>query len=127
MTKPRSKKATETRGSAAGRARRQKAGEPGRAVVPVPKAQRPRMVRPRIAAKESLETAFERMGGVAGLVQWGKKNPTEFYRIWARLLPKDVNLGATASLEDLLGRLASAGAEQAEPAEFHELTPEPAQ
>lgn len=68
----------------------------------------------RLEAKAALLQAFEDMGGVKALVKWGKKNPTEFYRIWARLLPKDVNAGVIAMpLEELLRQLedsAEAGA-----------------
>lgn len=39
------------------------------------------------AVKAALEEAFERMGGVAALVTWGKTNPAAFYPIWAKLLP----------------------------------------
>lgn len=59
-----------------------------------------------VAAKEALLGAFERMGGEAGLVRWGKKNPTEFYRIWARLLPREDNVNVTAvGVEELLRQL----------------------
>ena len=58
-------------------------------------------------AREQLTQAFEDMGGVPELVRWGKKNPTEFYRIWARLIPKDVPAPETAlPLETLLAKLA---------------------
>ena len=57
-------------------------------------------------AKANLEEAFTRLGDVAGLVTWGRKNRTEFYRIWARLIPKDVSIEAGAGLEDLLRQLA---------------------
>jgi len=58
-------------------------------------------------ARENLSSAFDLMGGVNGLVRWGRKNPTEFYRIWARLIPKDaVEDSARMPLEDLLGKLA---------------------
>lgn len=42
--------------------------------------------------KQALERAFERLGGVRSLVAWGRENPTEFYKLWAKLLPKDLNL-----------------------------------
>lgn len=62
------------------------------------------------AVKETraqLLQAFEDMGGVSGLVRWGKKNSTEFYRIWARLLPKDAPAPAdNLPLETLLAKLA---------------------
>lgn len=57
-------------------------------------------------AKANLEEAFTKLGDVAGLVRWGRKNRTEFYRIWARLIPKDVSIEAGAGLEDLLHQLA---------------------
>lgn len=68
-----------------------------------------------VAAKESLLSAFEKMGGVAGLVKWGKKNPTEFYRIWARLLPKDeAESVRVIGVEDLLRQLDAGDAERDE-------------
>jgi hypothetical protein len=60
------------------------------------------------AARENLTRAFDLMGGVPALVVWGRKNPTEFYRLWARLIPKEsVEVSATLPLEALLSRLAS--------------------
>lgn len=41
-------------------------------------------------ARANLYAAFEDMGGVEELVRWGRGNPTEFYRIWARLIPVEV-------------------------------------
>jgi hypothetical protein len=67
-------------------------------------AQSPKTVR---LAREHLPEAFDFMGGVAGLVAWGKQNPTEFYRIWARLVPKEAAPEAeTMPLETLLAKLA---------------------
>jgi hypothetical protein len=34
--------------------------------------------------------AFEGTGGTGALVRWAKKNPTEFYKICARLIPHEV-------------------------------------
>lgn len=60
------------------------------------------------AARENLTLAFDLMGGVPALVVWGRKNPTEFYRLWARLIPKEsVELSAQIPLEALLAKLAS--------------------
>lgn len=59
-------------------------------------------------ARENLSQAFDDMGGVPALVKWGKANPTEFYRIWARLIPKEaVEETSRLPLEDLLARLAA--------------------
>ena len=44
--------------------------------------------------------AFDKMGGVEGLVNWAKekRNTTDFYRILAHLLPKDIDLGVQDDL-----------------------------
>ena len=44
--------------------------------------------------KECLELAFAGAGGVAALTAWAKKNPDGFYPVWAKLLPKNVNMDA---------------------------------
>ena len=43
-----------------------------------------------VAVKEALDIAFKDMGGVTSLVEWGRENQTDFYKIWARLLPKEI-------------------------------------
>lgn len=105
----------ETSKVAAGRTKRLRNGVPSRANVP-PAAGKGRapgtLNRFTVKAKESLEDAFALMGGTAGLVEWGEKNPTEFYRLWARLIPKDVSVSASSSLEELLERLGNGAAEQ---------------
>lgn len=87
------------------RSRRAQRGE----VAPPPRLRTGPGKRPErtgVAAKEKLSEAFERMGGVAGLVRWAKKNPTEFYRLWARLIPKEENIAVTQfGVEDLLAQL----------------------
>lgn len=61
-----------------------------------------------ISARDNLAQAFDLMGGVPALVVWGRENPTDFYRIWARLIPKEaVETTTTLPLEDLLSKLAS--------------------
>lgn len=68
-------------------------------------AQTPKTIR---LAREHLTDAFDFMGGVAGLVAWGRQNPTEFYRIWARLIPKEAAPESeNMPLEQLLAKLAS--------------------
>lgn len=41
--------------------------------------------------KAALEQAFEKMGGVDNLVEWAKSEPTEFYKLYSKLLPLQVN------------------------------------
>lgn len=44
-----------------------------------------------LKAKEAFNLAFNKLGGVDELVTWAKKNPTDFYKIYGRLIPTDVN------------------------------------
>ena len=62
-----------------------------------------------VNAKAQLTEAFTKLGGVAGLVKWGKDNKTEFYKLWARLIPKEDNVNVTTlTIEDILAGLDSA-------------------
>lgn len=38
-------------------------------------------------AREAFQLAFEGMGGYAALEKWGKANRTEFFKLYARLIP----------------------------------------
>jgi len=38
------------------------------------------------AVKAALWKAFQGLGGVPALEQWGREHPTEFYNLWAQLL-----------------------------------------
>ncbi|MDA1082119.1 MAG: hypothetical protein O2973_10660 [Gemmatimonadetes bacterium] len=44
--------------------------------------------------KSALTEAFDGLGGVPALVEWGKGNPTAFYSCWSRLAPKDASEGS---------------------------------
>ena len=37
-----------------------------------------------------LTEAYRQLGGVTGLVKWGKRNPTEFYQLLGRLIPAEI-------------------------------------
>ena len=65
-------------------------------------------------ARENLSIAFDQLGGIPMLVAWGTKNLTEFYRIWARLIPKEESTNAARNmpLEDLLDKLAARADQQ---------------
>lgn len=43
-------------------------------------------------AKEAFEFAFDEIGGPEKLAEWAENNRRDFYRIYARLLPRDVTL-----------------------------------
>lgn len=42
------------------------------------------------SAKEAFQAAFEQIGGMHGLAVWAARNPTEFYKLYARLIPVDL-------------------------------------
>lgn len=42
--------------------------------------------------KAALEEAFDRLGGVDSLVTWAEAEPTEFYKLYAKLLPAELNV-----------------------------------
>lgn len=59
-------------------------------------------------ARQDLADAFDLMGGVPALVLWGKQHPTDFYRLWAKLIPATAQKESDAlPLEQLLSELAS--------------------
>jgi hypothetical protein len=45
-----------------------------------------------IEVKAALEEAFEKRGGVPALMAWADGSPDEFYKLWAKLLPKDIQV-----------------------------------
>lgn len=44
-------------------------------------------------AKENIACVFTRLGGIQAMVAWAEKNPTQFYGIYAKLLPIDLEVG----------------------------------
>lgn len=42
--------------------------------------------------KENVLHVFDQMGGVRKMTEWAAANPTEFYRLYARLLPTEATL-----------------------------------
>ena len=40
-------------------------------------------------ANEAMDLAFHGVGGVKKLIAWGKKNLTEFYRLWGKRVTQD--------------------------------------
>lgn len=43
------------------------------------------------AVKEALWAAYEDIGGGAKLKEWAEANPTEFFKLWGRMLPTEVS------------------------------------
>jgi hypothetical protein len=44
------------------------------------------------SVKAALLECFEGWGGVASLLKWAKKNPTEFVKAWVKMLPAEHEL-----------------------------------
>lgn len=42
-------------------------------------------------AKDNILAVFTRLGGTAAMADWAKENLTEFYRIYARLIPQQIH------------------------------------
>lgn len=45
-----------------------------------------------MSVKDNVIATFERLGGIDGLVAWGEENRTEFYRLYAKLLPVETQV-----------------------------------
>lgn len=43
------------------------------------------------SVKAALEQAFDELGGVQSLVGWARENETEFFKLYAKLLPVQVS------------------------------------
>lgn len=42
-------------------------------------------------AREAFQNAFDKIGGTERLATWAETNPTEFFKLYGRLIPVDVN------------------------------------
>jgi len=40
--------------------------------------------------KAALVKAFDELGGIPSLVEWGRKAPGEFYKLWVKMLPTEI-------------------------------------
>src|SRR5580765_3160545 len=53
-------------------------------------------------AKENIVAVFTRLGGTAAMAAWARRNQTEFYRLYARLIPGESTTAITVrDAEDL--------------------------
>ncbi len=51
------------------------------------------------SAKEAFAAAFEGVGGVERLILWAKLNPTDFFKLYARLIPVELSGEIKARIE----------------------------
>lgn len=57
------------------------------------------------AVKEIFEEAFEGVGGAKALITWAKENLTEFYKLYARLIPVNTQISGSLSVTGLADKL----------------------
>lgn len=60
-----------------------------------------------VSVKQVFEEAFDGLGGTKALVKWAKDEPTEFYKLYAKLIPQDIN--AKHDLTESLAQLIKQG------------------
>lgn len=54
--------------------------------------------------KDAVRIVYEDIGGNAALAAWARENPTEFYKIAARLIPTEVNVKEDRGLTVIVQR-----------------------
>ena len=42
-------------------------------------------------AKDAVAQVFDKIGGIEKMAEWAEDNPTQFYQIYAKLIPTQVN------------------------------------
>jgi hypothetical protein len=50
------------------------------------------------SVKAALMEAFDKRGGVKALIEWANDQPTEFYKLWGRLAPTEVQADVKGGL-----------------------------
>ena len=66
---------------------------------------RPKGVKNKVGAsvKDSILAVFTRLGSTAQMAKWARDNQTEFYKIYARLIPQEVEAKVENSGQVSLG------------------------
>lgn len=61
---------------------------------------RPKGARNKITLgiKENVEEVFKSLGGVNAMTDWARENPTEFYKLYSKLLPKNIDATVDGTL-----------------------------
>jgi hypothetical protein len=72
------------------------------------------------SAREAFQLAFDGLGGFQALRDWAKKNPTEFFKLYSRLIPVDMQHSGSVEvtsgeIRKLIGEIFGGGEEVAAP------------
>ena len=57
-----------------------------------------------VAFREAVQIVYEALGGHAAFTQWAQENPTEFYRIAARLIPGEMREHTPSTVNIIVDR-----------------------
>lgn len=49
-------------------------------------------------AKEAFQLAFEGLGGVPAFIEWARKNQTDYYKLYSKVLPLDVKVAGSMNV-----------------------------
>lgn len=52
-------------------------------------------------AKENVLAVFTRLGGTANMAKWAKENQTEFYKMYGRLVPQQIDMDVNMKPKDV--------------------------
>lgn len=52
-------------------------------------------------AKENVITVFNRIGGLKAMAQWAQDNQTEFYKMYGRLVPQQIDMDVNMKPKDV--------------------------
>jgi hypothetical protein len=55
--------------------------------------------------KRNVIAVFERLGGVDKMAAWADQNLSEFYKLYAKLLPSEINMSMEVSEQDQVDAL----------------------
>jgi len=55
---------------------------------------RPRGAKNKVTrtTRENIEQVFSMLGGVGAFREWAEREPTDFYKIYSKLLPRDIEI-----------------------------------
>ena len=51
-----------------------------------------------LTVKENVIAVFDKLGGNEGMATWAEDNRTEFFKIYAKLLPTDLNVAGDVTI-----------------------------
>ena len=53
-------------------------------------------------AKDNILAVFNRIGGTAAMAEWATENKTEFYKLYSKLIPVDMNHSGNAPIQVII-------------------------